>query len=152
MKKFVWRLQRVLEVKQRELQSKRTELFEITEHLAVKRTALLAQQRLLQRAIEEVARNKSKEKLAQQELLLKSSRVNDKKIEELKAEVANLQAKQKEKIAEFLKIKRFTEALEKLREKARQEFIAEQEKLEQRETDERTALRFAHRMITAESV
>jgi len=141
----------VLEVKQRELQSKRTELFEITEHLAVKRTMLLAQQRLLQQVIEEVARNKSKEKFAQQQLLLKSSQVNDKRIKELKIEVASLQARQREKIAEFLKIKRFTEALEKLREKAKQEFIAEQEKLEQKEMDERAALRFARRMIAAES-
>ncbi len=141
----------MLEVKQRELQSKRTELFEITEHLAVKRTMLLAQQRLLQQVIEEVARNKSKEKFAQQQLLLKSSQVNDKRIKELKIEVASLQARQREKIAEFLKIKRFTEALEKLREKAKQEFIAEQEKLEQKEMDERAALRFARRMIAAES-
>lgn len=150
MKKFVWRLQRVLEIKQRQLQSKRAELFEITEHLAVKRAALLAQQRLLQQVIEEVTRNKSKEKLTQQQLLLKSSQVNDKRIKQIKAEVEKIQAVQKEKIAEFLKIKRFTEGLEKLREKAKQEFIAEQEKLEQKETDEREALRFARRMIAGE--
>ncbi|MFA5553014.1 MAG: hypothetical protein WCZ89_00330 [Phycisphaerae bacterium] len=148
MKRFVWRLQRVLEIKQSELQMKKAELFKLTELLAVTRTALLNQQRILRQSIEEVAKNDTKDKLGQQRLLLISSRVNDEKIKQLKIKVEELQKKQKEKVAEFLKLKRFTEGLEKLREKAKQEYIFQQEKLEQKELDERASLSFACSMLS----
>lgn len=148
MKRFVWRLQRVLEIKQSELQMKKAELFKLTELLAVTRTALLNQQRILRQSIEEVAKNDTKDKLGQQRLLLISSRVNDEKIKQLKIKVEELQKKQKEKVAEFLKLKRFTEGLEKLREKAKQEYILQQEKLEQKEMDERASLSFARSMLS----
>lgn len=151
MKKFVWRLQRVLEIKQSQLQSKRAELLGITEALAVKRTMLLTQQRILQQTINRIAEDKTKERLTKQQLLLKSSRVNERRIKALNKEVENLQISQKEKIAEFLKTKRFTEGLEKLREKAKKEFTAEQEKHEQKEMDERATLSFTRAKLKAES-
>jgi hypothetical protein len=44
MKRFVWRLQRVLEIKKKEEQKTRAELFELTERLAQARGELLARQ------------------------------------------------------------------------------------------------------------
>ena len=47
MKKFVWRLQKVLEINEKRQQAKKAELFKITEKLALARANLLAQQRIL---------------------------------------------------------------------------------------------------------
>jgi flagellar biosynthesis chaperone FliJ len=149
MKKFVWRLQRVLEIKQSQLLLKKAELLKLTEMLALKRTELMNQQVILQQMIERVAQNKTGDKLPQQRLLLISSRVNDKKIKIIKKEIEELQKRQKEKTAEYLKLKRFTEGMEKLKEKAKQEYISAQEKLEQKEMDERAAMSFARSIITA---
>jgi hypothetical protein len=48
MKRFVWRLQRVLDIKRKEEQKKRTELLELTEKIAQRRAELLAKQMILQ--------------------------------------------------------------------------------------------------------
>ncbi len=146
MKKFTWRLQRVLDLKQKQQQAKKSELLKITEQLAVTRTILLAQKRILADAIENVAKNEPRERLTRQPLLLQSSRQNDKLIKKLLEKVAELQKKQHEATVEFLKLKRAAEAMEKLRERTKQKFIAQQEKIDQKEMDERTTLRFARKM------
>ena len=147
MKKFVWRLQKVLEVNEKRQQAKRVELFKVTEKLALARASLLAQQRILQDLIETVAKLDPASRLDSQQLLLKSTKKNDELIKKYKDEIRQLELDQKRITAEFLKIKRFTEALEKLREQDKREFIAEQEKLEQKEMDEHTSIRFAGKLI-----
>ena len=64
----------------------------------------------------------------------------------LTVQVNQLEIEHKEKIAEVLKLRRFKEGLEKLREQAKMEFIQEQEKLDQRELDEMATVRFAREM------
>ena len=145
MKKFVWRLQKVLEINQKRQQAKKAELFKITEKLALARASLLAQQRILQDLIENVAKQSPAERLDQQQLLLKSTKKNDELIRKYKDEIRQLQMDQKRLIAEFLKIKRFTESLKNLREQDKHKFIIEQERLEQKEMDEHTSTRFAVR-------
>ena len=56
MKRFVWRLQRVLEIKKKEEQKVRAELFELTERLAQTRGELLARQKMLESIIEGLRR------------------------------------------------------------------------------------------------
>jgi flagellar biosynthesis chaperone FliJ len=148
MKKFVWRLQKVLEVNQTRQQAKRVELFRVTEKLALARANLLAQQRVLQDLIESVAGQKNPaKKLSRQQLLLRSTKKNDELIKKFRDEIRQLEMDRKRVTAEFLKIKRFTESLEKLREQDKRIFIAEQEKLEQKEMDEHTSMRFAGRLM-----
>ncbi len=147
MKKFVWRLQKVLEINQKRQQAKKAELFKITQKLALARANLLAQQRILLDLIESVARQIAAERLDHQQLLLKSTRKNDELIKKYRDEIRQLEQDQKRLTAEFLKIKRFTESLENLREQDKRKFIVEQEKLEQKEMDEHTSMRFAGRLI-----
>jgi flagellar biosynthesis chaperone FliJ len=145
MKKFVWRLQKVLEINEKRQQAKKAELFKTTEKLAIARANLLAQQRILQDLIEDVAKLKPAERIDRQQLLLKSTQKNDELIREYEDEIRQLEMDQKRLTDEFLKIKRFTESLKNLREQDKQKFIIEQEKLEQKEMDEHTSTRFAVR-------
>jgi len=145
MKRFVWRLQKVLDVKTKLEEVKRIELFRLTENLAEKQGELLMCQRVLREIIDGIAKDKSPQRLMAQEFFLKQAAVNDERIRRLKGEMVELQARQKEKTAELLALRRSREGLERLRAQAREQFIREQEKLEQKELDDRSTMAFARK-------
>ena len=142
MKRFVWRLQRVLDVKAKEEQRKRIELLKLTEKLAETQGELLIRKRILEDVIADITRKKPGERLGEQEFFLKYSATNDELIKKLENRVSKLESQQREKIIEVLRIRRFKEGLEKLRDEAKRQFIKEQEKLEQKELDERAGISF----------
>ena len=150
MKRFVWRLQRILDIKTRKEQKMRSELLELTEKLAETRGVLLMQQRILQDIIAGLAAEIPKKRLSRQEFFLRYSATSDERIEKLKEKMSVLESQQREKIAELLKVRRFKEGLERLRTEAKIQFIKEQEKLEQKELDEIATVSFARNMILAE--
>ena len=145
MKRFVWRLQRVLEIKKKQEQKTRAELFELTERLAQKRGELLARQKMLESIIEELAERNPKKRLGEQEFFLRYSTASDEQIKKLKDNINELESQQREKIAEVLKIRRFKEGLERLRAEAKMQFIKEQEKLEQKELEEGATISFVRK-------
>ncbi|MHC4842474.1 MAG: hypothetical protein ACYTFM_00020 [Planctomycetota bacterium] len=142
MRKFEWRLQRVLDIKKKEEQTKRAKLLELTEKLASTRSELLFQKKILENLITEIKVQENKERLKQQELFLKCSKINNERIKALEKKAKQLEIEQKAKIVEVLKVKRFKEGLEKLREEAKTRFFEKAEKLEQKELDERATIRF----------
>ena len=99
MKRFVWRLQRVLDVAVKQEQVKKAELLEITEMLTRTRSELLAQKRILEDIIRSLARKDPQKRLGEQELFLKYSTISDKTIKELEDRAARIESKQAEKIA-----------------------------------------------------
>jgi flagellar FliJ protein len=145
MKRFVWRLQRVLDIKAKEEQIKKTELLKVTERLTQKQSELLAQRRILQDIINGLSEKDPQKRLSEQELFLKHSTTSDEQIRKLEEQVSELESQQREKIAEVLKLRRFREGLDKLRAQAKANFIEEQEKLEQKELDEMAAIGFARK-------
>lgn len=145
MKRFQWRLQRVLDVKAKEEQIKRIELVRLTEELTARRGELLLRQRVLQNLLADIRRDRSPERLNAQAFFLRRVAVDDERIRKLKEAIAALEVRQKEKMAEVLAVRRFKEGLEKLRVQAEQEYIHEAERIEQKESDERTSIAFARR-------
>ncbi len=147
MKRFAWRLQRVLDIKTKEEQTKKVELVKLTEKVAQARSKLLAQKRILDNIIDDLRGQPSKKRLSKQEFFLRCSVTNDEVIKELKERLSKLESAQRQKIAEVLKVRRFKKGLEKLRAQAKAKFINEQEKLEQKELDERANVGFARKLI-----
>ncbi|MGD0785223.1 MAG: hypothetical protein ABR969_05360 [Sedimentisphaerales bacterium] len=147
MKRFVWRLQRVLDIKIKEEQIKRAELLAITQKLAQVQSELLMQRRILADIINSLAEEHPRRRLDRQELFLKCSAINDELIKKLESKVREIETKQKEKINEVLKVKQFRKSLEKLRVETKMQFIKEQEKLEQKDADEITTMRFARKIM-----
>lgn len=145
MRRFVWRLQKVLDVKAKQEQIKRMELFRLTEELAEKRGELLMRQRVLHEIIGGVGRDKSPERMTAQEFVLRHAQTDDEQIRRLKDIIAELEVRQRQKTAEVLALKRFKEGLEHLRAEAEEEFIRESEKLEQKELDDGTNAAFARK-------
>ncbi len=145
MKRFVWRLQRVLDIRKKEKQKARAELLELTERLAQTRGELLMQQKMLEDIIYGLTGENPKKRLGKQEFFLKFSAASDEQIKKLEDKVNELESQQRDKIAEVLKLRRFTEGLEKLRTEAKMRFIKEQEKLEQKQLDEGATVSFVRR-------
>lgn len=143
MKRFVWRLQKVLDIKTKEEQFKRMELFRLTEALTEKRAELIMRQRMLQEALAEVGRVAPSQRIRAQEFFLKHAEADDRRIQGLQNELVDLEARQKAKRQEVLAAKRFKEGLEKLRTEAKAQYIQEQEHLEQKEADDRATVAFA---------
>jgi flagellar FliJ protein len=143
MKRFVWRLQKVLDIKTKEEQLKQMELFRLTETLAERRSELLLRQQTLRAIMNDIAKDRSSGRLETQEFFLKHAATNDQIIEKLKGQIKDLEAQRKEKTTELLAARRFREGLEKLRTEAKERFIQEQEKLEQKAMDDRTTIAFA---------
>ena len=146
MKRFVWRLQRVLDVKTKLEQKKRAELLEITQKLIETQGELLTQRKILEEIIDELNKENPQKRLGKQEFFLRHSTATDELIKRLRDKVRALELQQREKIDELLKVRRFKEGLERLRAKAKEEFIKEQEKLEQKELDEGATVSFARKM------
>jgi flagellar biosynthesis chaperone FliJ len=145
MKRFVWRLQRVLDIRKKEEQKARAELLELTERLAQTRGELLMQQKILEDIINGLTGENPKNRLGRQEFFLKFSVASDKQIKRLEDKVSELESQQRDKIAEVLKLRRFNEGLEKLRTEAKMKFIKEQEKLEQKQLDEGATISFVRK-------
>jgi len=145
MKRFVWRLQRVLDIRKKEEQKARAELLELTERLAQTRGELLMQQKMLEDIINALTGENPKKRLVRQEFFLKFSAASDEQIKKLEDKVNELESQQRDKIAEVLKLRKFTEGLEKLRTEAKMRFIKEQEKLEQKQLDEGATVSFVRR-------
>ena len=145
MRRFVWRLQRILDIKAKAEQIKKAELLALTERLTRTRSELLAQKALLKEIISGITGKQPRRRLGEQEFFLKHSVTADEVIKKLEGQISQLEAQQREKIADVLELKRFREGLEKLRAQAKANFIAEQEKLEQKELDEMAAIGFVRR-------
>jgi flagellar FliJ protein len=146
MKRFVWRLQRVLDIKKKEEQKARAELLELTEKLAETRGQLLAQRKMLEDILNGLTGENPEKRLGRQEFFLRYSSASDKKIKKLEYKVNELESQQRNKIAEVLKLKRFKEGMERLRTEAKMQFIKEQEKLEQKELDEVATVSFVRKV------
>jgi flagellar biosynthesis chaperone FliJ len=147
MKRFVWRLQRVLDIKIKEEQIKRAELLKLTEMLTGTRGELLMEQRILQDIIEDLKAQKPRKRLDDQEFFLRHSAINNNRIKKLRSRIKELESQQREKIAEVLKTRRYKEGLEKLRAETKMQFIKEQEKLEQKKLDEGATIRFVRKIL-----
>jgi len=150
MKRFVWRLQRVLDLKTKKERKMRSELLELTEQLAETRGLLLMQKRILENIIAGLAAENPRKRLSKQEFFMRYSQTNNERIAKLKEKISVLETQQKEKIAELLKIRRFREGLERLRDEAKKRFIAEQDRLEQKELDEIATVSFTRNMMCRE--
>ncbi len=146
MKRFRWRLQRVLDVKVKEERVKRAALLAVTERLAQRREELLIQRITLKKIMSELGKCKPAERISEQEFILKHSQADDKRVRELEEKVRHLEKERKEKVNSLLEVKRLKEGLEKLREQAKRRFMHEQEKFEQKQIDEGATMRFARNL------
>ena len=146
MAKFVWRLQRVLDVKQKQEQAKRLELLRLTEQVAQARCQLMMRQQALKAMLESVAATPHQERMNQQALAMAYAKGSQARINALDEQVKALQALKKVKTEEVLALKQATEGLERLRAKKELRFLKDLDRKEQKMADDMTLLKHARRM------
>ena len=142
MRRFTWRLQRVLDIRIKEEQKKTAELLEITDKLLATRSELLIKKKLLENIINDLNAESPKNRLAKQEFFLVYSYTSNEQIKKLMEKIYHFETQQKDKIMEVLKVRRSKEGLERLRNEAKAQYIKEQEKYEQKELDDRATVSF----------
>jgi len=147
VKKFVWRLQRLLDIKIKQEGAKRGELVAVTEQAVAVRSQIMVQRAALRKMLAELSQKKAKQRLSEQEFFLKYAHVSDEAIKGLEEELAELEKVRQAKIKEIMKIRRYRKGLEKLRAEARAEFQKEEQRYEQKESDAKTTVSFARKII-----
>lgn len=125
----------------------RAELIALTGQAVAIRSQIMLQKTTLRQMLLELGQKDAQQRLNEQEFFLKYVHVSDEKIEELELRLKDVEKLRHAKIQEIMKIRKFRKALEKLRERAKVEYIKEQEKLEQKDMDDKTTIRFARKII-----
>ena len=147
MKKFAWRLQRLLDIKIKQEDSIRAQLVTVTEQTVAIRGQIMLQKATLRQRLNELSLQRPAERIESQKLFLTYSQVTEDKIRALGQELEVLEEKRKAKIQEILEVRKFRKSLEKLREKAKQEYMLASEKFEQNELDDRNSIKYARQII-----
>ena len=152
MKRFKWRLQRVLDVKQKTEKAKTAQLLQITEMLAEARASLMMERNKLRQAREELMAKSVAERLEQQPMFLRYTEENDRRIAHLERRIMELEQRKQETTREVIELKRAKEAMEKLKEEDRLRFLKEQDKLVQKEDDDRAGTAFIRQQGVVKAV
>jgi flagellar FliJ protein len=147
VKRFRWKLQRLLDVKVKQENLKKAQLFALTQKIAEARQNLLMRQRKLRDMLAELAKKQGQERLRQQQIFLKAVTVADEQIKELKKQLQKLETQKKSLTSEMLELRKFRKSLERLREIAKEEYETEVKKFEQNQLDETSSTAFARTML-----
>ena len=147
MARFVWRLQRVLDIREKEEHAMRSELMALSEHMVLLRQEIMVIRARIHTALEELSSKEPLERLSGQQLFMKHSEYSEIEIDSLKIKLSNVDAQRKLKMNEILEKRQSIKALEKLRTKAKEEFLIESSHREQLELDEYTNNKFGSRAV-----
>lgn len=145
MARFVWRLQRVLNIRKKEEQALRSKLMSLSERMVVLRQEIMVIRARIHTALEELSYKEPSERLSSQQLFMKYSEYSEIEIDSLRSELSNVDKQRKDKMNEILEKRQLIKVLEKLRAKAKEEFLAESAYKEQKELDEYTTNKFGRR-------
>ena len=143
MAKFVWRLQRVLEVKKKQEQAVRMEVLHLAEQVAQLRCQLLMQKQNLKNMLETVAETPPAERMNQQALVMNYAKGSQIRIKAMEDQVQALSVQKQEKTKELRVLKQTTEGLGRLKSNAKQQFIKDENRKEQKMADELTLAKHA---------
>lgn len=147
MKRFKWRLQRLLDVKTKQEELKKAQLFALTQQIVQVRHRLFMRQARVRLMLAEVAEKQGQDRLGQQQMVLGAIYVADEKIKELKKELDELGTQKKSLTSEVLELRRFRKGLERLREIAKEEYDRQVGKFEQNQLDETANISFARAIL-----
>ena len=147
MRRFEWRLQKLLDLKNKQEEALRAELIAVTEQAVGLRGQILMERALLRQRLAETERMPAAERMARQEFVLQYSQVTETTIREMDRKLELLELLRHNKIQEILTVRKFRKGLEKLRARAQEEFELDQQRQDQKQTDDRNTIGFARRMM-----
>lgn len=149
MKKFVWRLQRLLEIKQKQEQVLRGELVALTEQTVAIRGRIMVLKTQLRSQLTELKQLPADRRMQEQALYLEYVSIRDAEIRRLQDQWSMLEIQRRHKLQELLETQKFRKGLERLRLQARAEYEKEINREEQKILDECTHTGLTRKQLQA---
>lgn len=149
MKKFVWRLQRLLEIKQKQEQALRGELVALTEQTVALRGRIMVLKAHLRMQLAELKTVPADRRMQAQALYLEYVPVLDAEIRSLQEQWTRMETKRREKMQQLLAAQKYRKGLERLRLQAREEYDRQCSLEEQKILDECTHTGLIRKQLSA---
>jgi len=149
VKKFVWRLQRLLEIKQKQEQVLRGELVALTEQTVAIRGRIMVLKTQLRSQLTELKQRPADRRMQEQALYLEYVSIRDAEIRRLQDHWSKLEIQRRHKLQELLETQKFRKGLERLRLQARAEYEKEINREEQKILDECTHTGLTRKQLQA---
>ena len=146
MQKFIWPMQRLLEVKTKQENAMRADLMALGEHCAALRSRMMMEKIQLRNLLGEVAALAGPERMLHQSQFMQYVHVKDDQIRQLAGRLEEAEQKRRQKMQELLTLRKFRKGLECLRERALLEYHQQINRDEQKRTDENTCTVLARQM------
>lgn len=147
MKKFTWRLQRLLDVRQKQEDALRAELMGLAEQSAALRGRILMEKAMLRSRLSELRYTASESRLRRQQDFMACVSVVDARIASLQSDLNKLEQKRKEKTEAIMAVRKFRKSLERLKAQALNDYDRALNSEEQKNQDERSNAAFARKVI-----
>lgn len=138
----------MLDIKLKQEDAKKAEIVRLTEQVASLKTQVLLERDKLETELEKLGEANPGERMVLQRLFLKYTYVIEEKIAGLKERIAEVEKRKKARIAEIMEIRKFRKGLQRLREKAYEQYMAEQQKEQQNLIDDRTTVTYARNIMS----
>lgn len=149
MKKFVWRLQRLLEIKEKQERVLRGELVALTEQSVALRGRIMVLKTQLRTQLAELKTLPDDQRMQAQALYLEYVPVLDGELARLKKQWTELETRRREKLQQLLAAQKFRKGLEQLRLQARIEYEQQSSREEQKILDECTHMELTRKQLSA---
>ena len=143
MKRFAWKLQRVLDVTAQRERVLRGDLLALGQTIAGVRESILRRQAELRTVLGDLARQAAGVRLAEQAIFMACVETEKRFLEALRVRLAQLEAQREEKRQAFLRTRATRRGLERLRAEARAQHLREAGRREQTDFDEAAHVAYA---------
>ncbi|MGC9453841.1 MAG: hypothetical protein ACP5HU_03165 [Phycisphaerae bacterium] len=148
MKRFHWRLQRVLDVTVQREKALRAELFALSRRIVRLRQEIIRRRADLRSVLADLGGRPPAERMARQEVFMRCAEAVEREIARLDRDARELESRRSERTQTFLRLRSSRQTLERMREEAYRQHMREQLKMEQKQFDESAQISFA-RMASA---
>lgn len=148
MKKFIWPLQRLLDIKEKQEDFAQMELVAVTEQMVMIRGQIMMQRTLLRWLFSELNQLEPQQRMLRQRECMKYAHVTDAKIKTLGQTLQQVEQKRKKKMEAVMALRKLRKSLEQLRAKALIRHEEELNKMEQKQLDEYITTACARKYLT----
>lgn len=145
MKKHVWRLQRVLDVRIKQEEARKAELLEVTQRLLAARQAVIVKQAAMRAMLTELTHKDARTRMQEQPLVLRHMAFSEQELQKLRARVVEIETERKKKSEELMEARKARKAMEKLQDRAKAEYVKMANAAEQKDMDELAGTSFVRK-------
>jgi hypothetical protein len=146
MKRFSWRLQRVLEITAQRERLLRAEVLALAHEIARVRHEIAARRKTVQTILDDLGRKALADRLGEQTIVLACAAAEERILAGLQGRREALESERKLKTEQFMKQRTLRRSLERLRETAYDKYRQAMAAREQAEFDEVSHIAFARRL------